>query len=50
MKVSYLITSRNRREELLETLASCRQQTYPDKEVHVVDDGSTDGTFVAVRS
>src|SRR5437762_11175139 len=50
MKVSYMIATRNRRDELLKTLASCRQQTYADKETHVVDDGSTDHTFEAVRT
>jgi len=48
--VSYMIATRNRREELLKTLAACREQEYPDKEVHVVDDGSSDGTFQAVQS
>ncbi len=43
-----MIASRNRRDELLKTLASCRDQDYPDKEIHVVDDGSTDGTVEAV--
>jgi len=50
MKVSYMIATRNRRDELLKTLNSCRCQTYEHKEVHVVDDGSTDGTYEAVRN
>ena len=50
MKVSFMIASRNRREELLKTLESCRQQTYADKEIQVIDDGSSDGTFDVVRS
>lgn len=50
MKVSYMIATRNRVDELLKTLMSCREQDYPDKEVHVVDDGSSDGTFEAVRT
>ena len=49
MKVSYMITSHNRREELLKGLEAIRQQAYADKEVHVVDDGSSDGTYEAVR-
>ncbi len=50
MKVSFMVASHNRREELLKTLRSCHEQTYPDKEVHVIDDGSSDGTFEAVRT
>lgn len=49
MKVSYMIASHNRRVELLKTVQSCYEQHYPDKEIHVVDDGSTDGSFEAVR-
>jgi GT2 family glycosyltransferase len=47
--VTYMIASRNRREELLRTLLSCREQLYPDKEILVVDDASADGTYDAVR-
>jgi GT2 family glycosyltransferase len=47
--VSYMIATRNRREELVKTLESCRAQDYPDKEIHVVDDGSTDETSKVVR-
>lgn len=50
IQVSYMIATRNRRDELLKTLAACRAQTYPNKEVHVVDDGSSDGTFEAVQA
>src|SRR5689334_24751001 len=49
MKVSYMIASHNRREELLKTIQACYDQTYGDKEIHVVDDGSTDDSFEAVR-
>lgn len=49
MRVSYMIASHNRREELLKTVQSCYGQDYPDKEVHVVDDGSGDGSYDAVR-
>lgn len=49
MKVSFMITSRNRRDELLKTLLSCREQTYRDREIHVVDDGSDDDTYDEVR-
>jgi GT2 family glycosyltransferase len=48
MKVSYMIASHNRREELLKTIQSCCEQDYPDKEIHVVDDGSADGSYDAV--
>jgi len=50
MKVSYMIASHNRRDELIKTVQSCFEQDYPDKEIHVVDDGSTDGSYEAVRS
>jgi GT2 family glycosyltransferase len=45
-----MIASFNRRDELLNAIGRCFAQDYADKEVHVVDDGSTDGTFEAVRS
>lgn len=42
--VSVIIPTYNRRGYILETLESVWAQTYPDYEVLVVDDGSTDGT------
>jgi GT2 family glycosyltransferase len=45
-----MVASHNRRDELLKTVQSCREQDYPDKEIHVVDDGSRDGSYEAVRS
>lgn len=50
MLVSYMIATKNRKEELLKTLESCFSQDYPHKEVHVVDDGSTDGTSEMIRA
>lgn len=50
MLVSYMIATKNRKDELLKTLESCFAQDYPHKEVHVVDDGSTDGTSEMVRA
>lgn len=44
-----MIATRNRREELVKTLESCRNQDHPLKEIHVVDDGSTDNTSQTVR-
>ncbi|HEX8141810.1 MAG TPA: glycosyltransferase family A protein [Pyrinomonadaceae bacterium] len=49
VKVCYMIASHNRRDELLKTIQSCYEQDYSDKEIHVVDDGSKDGSFEAVR-
>jgi glycosyltransferase involved in cell wall biosynthesis len=48
---SVVIPTYNRRESLLETLATLAQQSYPfDRfEVIVVDDGSTDGTEAVAR-
>ena len=47
--VSICIVTRNRKDELLRALASCRAQTYGPLEIRVYDNGSTDGTEEAVR-
>jgi GT2 family glycosyltransferase len=46
--VSFMITTRNRVDELVKTLESCRNQDWPGKEILVVDDASTDGTHRTV--
>jgi GT2 family glycosyltransferase len=51
MKLSYVITTRNRREALLRTLEHLRTHTFlpeQDYEIIVVDNGSTDGTGDAI--
>jgi len=42
--VSIIITTYNRKPFLSEALKSVLQQTYRDREIIVIDDGSTDGT------
>ncbi len=42
--VSVIIPTYNRKDMLLDTLNSLAQQTYPNFEVIIVDDGSADGT------
>ena len=49
MKVNYMIASHNRRDELIKTVQSCYEQDYDNKEIHVVDDGSTDGSYEAIQ-
>lgn len=44
MKLSVIIPSYNEEKTIAECLASLDQQTYPDFEIIVVDDGSTDKT------
>ncbi len=46
--VSIMITTRNRVSELVKTLESCRTLTGIEKEILVVDDTSTDGTYEVV--
>ena len=43
-KVSIVITSYNRLEDLKETLLRCCDIKYPNLEIIVVDNGSTDGS------
>lgn len=49
--VSIVIVSFNRRDTISDALAAATAQTYPHKEILVVDDGSSDktATFVAAR-
>lgn len=44
-KISIIIAVKNAKSQLVETLQSIRQQTYPFLEIIVVDGGSTDGTI-----
>lgn len=50
MRVSALIPTYNRRDQVLRAIDSVLAQTVPVDEVIVVDDGSTDGTAEAIRS
>ena len=47
-KVSIIIPTHNRKALLGEAVRSCLDQTWPNVEVIIVDDGSTDGTEVFV--
>lgn len=48
--VSVVLVSWNRRDDLLVALRSIRAQDWPNVEVVVVDNGSTDGTVEALRT
>lgn len=47
--VSVIITSYNQRRFVLESIYSAQRQTYPNTEVIVVDDGSTDGSLELLK-
>lgn len=47
--VTFMIATHNRVGELVQTLTSCRHQDWPNTEVMVVDDASSDDTFEVVR-
>jgi glycosyltransferase involved in cell wall biosynthesis len=49
LRVSVVIPTYNRRNYVRESLESVLSQTFPDFEVIVVDDGSTDGTHEVVQ-
>ncbi|MFK7861276.1 MAG: glycosyltransferase family 2 protein [Granulosicoccus sp.] len=49
-RFSVIIPTYNRAESVLETLDSCFAQDYPDFEVIVVDDGSSDTTLAVLNS
>jgi GT2 family glycosyltransferase len=48
--VSFMIATHNRIGSLRRTLCSCLEQLWPAREILVVDDGSSDGTYEAVRT
>lgn len=48
--VSVIIPTFNRRELVQEALASVVQQSWPNIEIIVIDDGSTDGTFESLTN
>jgi glycosyltransferase involved in cell wall biosynthesis len=49
LSVSIIIPSYNNLRHLPRAVESARSQTYPDREIIVVDDGSTDGTVAWLR-
>ncbi|GAA2116401.1 hypothetical protein GCM10009824_15070 [Kocuria atrinae] len=48
--ISIVIATRNRKQQLLDAIYSCLYQSVQNIEVVIVDDGSNDGTDVAVKS
>lgn len=49
-KVSIVITAYNKQERIVRAVASALDQTYPNLEVVIIDDGSTDGTIAALEA
>ena len=49
-KVSIIVPTRNRRDWLRQALRSAREQTWPDKELVVVDEASTDNTLAMLAA
>ncbi|WP_071191346.1 glycosyltransferase [Trichormus sp. NMC-1] len=49
-KVSILIPCYNAEQWIAQAIESCLNQSYPHKEVIVVDDGSTDGSLEKIKS
>lgn len=47
--VSILIPAYNAQEWIADTVRSAMEQTWPNKEIIIVDDGSTDQTFAAAK-
>jgi cellulose synthase/poly-beta-1,6-N-acetylglucosamine synthase-like glycosyltransferase len=45
-KISVIVPAHNEEQYIEDTLASLLEDTYPNKEVIVVDDGSTDKTYI----
>jgi len=48
-KISYIISTRNRSKSLIRCLASVGKLSYPDWEIIIVDNGSTDNTITIIR-
>lgn len=48
--VSVIIPCYNARDYILEAINSCKKQDYPNIEIIVVDDGSTDGSLELLRN
>jgi len=48
-KVSILVISYNEKKYLSQAIDSCISQTYPNKEIIIGDDGSTDGSVEFIR-
>lgn len=44
MKISVIIATRNRKDDIIETVNAFKNQSYENKEIIVIDNASTDGT------
>jgi GT2 family glycosyltransferase len=50
MKISVIIVTRNRKNDLKFTIENYLLQSYPDKEIIIVDNGSEDGTPLMMKT
>lgn len=49
-EVDIMISTRNRRPDLLKTIENLKSSNFPLNQIFIIDDGSTDGTATAVEN